>query len=219
MRISSHQNPKFKLAMSLREKRDRTKHNLFSVEGLNENRFAVVGGYKPNSFFIPTSELDKGVKEFLAQHPNVPVFELEDFLFNKLAVRELRGQVIGLFNIQDLPLDEVKLSKNPLILVADGVEKPGNLGAILRSCDAFDIDAIFVTGLGVDLFSPNVVRASLGGLFLKQVLTATPEQVVDFCKRRNLEIYLALPHAEEVYNMNKGKPPCALVERDEPEGV
>ncbi len=219
MLITSPQNPKFKLALSLDKKRERLAEKLFLVEGLKENRCALRGGYSPHCFFYPASQDDEGVRNILEDHPGASVFQLTDPLFSKLAVRELAAKVVGIYFEKTRDLSHVTLGANPLILVADGVEKPGNLGAILRTCDAFAVSAVFVTGEGVDLFSPNVIRASLGSIFLRPVLQLTRQEVVEYCRAHHLNLFFAKPDGSTDIKSAKLNSPSALVVGAEDKGV
>ncbi len=113
---------------------------------------------------------------------------------------------------KSLLLSDLKLSKNPLILVAEGLEKPGNLGALLRTADAANIDAVIIANPRTDIYNPNIVRSSVGCLFTRQIATGTTEEVVSFLKENNINFYSAtLQNSNEYYKENYTTPTALVV--------
>jgi TrmH family RNA methyltransferase len=116
-------------------------------------------------------------------------------------------------------LNHVALSKNPLVLVLEAVEKPGNLGAILRTADAAGIDAVICCDPQTDFYNPNVIRSSLGCVFTKQVATATSEETIDWLKKNHLAIYCTYLQSSRLYTDIDFTKPCAIVMGTEATGL
>ena len=167
MDITSLQNPRIKHIVRLRDdKRQRHKDRLMLVEGIDEIQLALSAGHQPQTLLtspeivrrqiIPTGEVDDTAGEVITVSRSV---------FEKISYRENPDGWLGVFPIPQTSLDDLQLSDVPLIIIAESVEKPGNLGAILRTADAARVDALLAGDPRVDPWNPNVVRASRGALF------------------------------------------------------
>lgn len=184
MQIESAQNPKIKNLLKLQEKsRERKKQGLFVVEGVQENRLAMESGFVPEEFFICENifseelELSRFKKSFVSTT-----------LFGKIAYRGSTGGILGIYKIHNNSLEEIKLKENPLIVVLEAVEKPGNLGAVLRTCDGAGVDLLVVCDPLVDFFNPNVIRSSVGTIFTNQVVAAEKQEVLNWLKKNKIQI-------------------------------
>src|SRR5690606_25788341 len=148
MQIESLQNPKIKNLLKLQEKsRERKKQGLFVVEGIQENQLAMNAGFEPAEFFI-CQDIFPHSFEIKTSLQN----EVSKSLFEKIAYRGTTGGVIGIYATKSKELTDVKLPENALIVVLESVEKPGNLGAVLRTCDGAGVDLVVVCDPLVDFF-------------------------------------------------------------------
>jgi TrmH family RNA methyltransferase len=192
LRIESLDNPKVKDAVRLRERRARKKSGRFLVEGAREIRRALDSGHRPFALFVEEEIVrrDDIVADSTAR--GARVFAVTPAVFAKLAMREEQDGLLGVFPIPDVDPDDLRLSGEPLVLAASGIEKPGNVGALLRSADAFGVDAFVVSG-GTDLWNPNVVRASLGCLFTVPVAAVPAGGLVPWLKSKGLRVAAASP--------------------------
>lgn len=210
--ITSLQNSRIKNVIKLAEKpSERRAQNLTVMEGLREMTLAAKGGFVIDSLFVCWDKVrdPKGVGVLVkaARHTfevNVPVFE-------KIAYRENVDGVVALIVPQQLALSDLKLPTNPLIIVLEAVEKPGNLGAILRTADAARVDAVIVCDPQTDLYNPNTIRASLGCLFTNQVIAAPSDEVISWLQQHNIQSYAAALTAQELYHQQDFTKPTALV--------
>jgi TrmH family RNA methyltransferase len=191
--ITSPQNPEIKTILQLQEKaRARKKLNLFVVEGVREIQLAIEGSYSIKHVYIQPEIASIEFIEFLEkQDISMSFLSLE--VYQKIAYRNSTEGAIGLFetkthNLQDLHFT----SKNPIILIAESPEKPGNIGALLRTADASGIDAVIITNPQTDLYNPNVIRSSIGCVFTVSIATGTNEDVLDFIKQYNFQSFAAV---------------------------
>lgn len=188
--ISSVQNPEIKKLLRLQEKaRARKKEGLFVIEGAREIALAIKGGYQLQElYFCP----DLCAMEKLNPYSSVRPTEISLEVYKKVAYRGSTEGMIGLAKTKTLSLENLQLkSKNSLILIAESPEKPGNIGALLRTADAGHIDAVIIADPKTDLYNPNIVRASVGGLFTNQLATGTTEEIIEFLNKRKMSIYTA----------------------------
>jgi len=199
--ITSTQNPKVKSLLQLEKPRERRKQQLFIVEGKKEIELALAAHYKIGNLFycvdiFPESDLKSlGVDDkFL-----VPVTKE---VFDKIAVRENSGGVIAVAEMKVHRLEDIKLNKVPLVLVLESVEKPGNLGAILRTADAAGIDAVIICDPQTDFYNPNVIRSSLGCVFTKAIASATSEETIAWLKQHGVHIYGTYLKAAKPYSFS-----------------
>jgi TrmH family RNA methyltransferase len=184
MLIESTQNPRIKNLLKLQEKsRERKKQGLFVVEGIQENQMALEAGYQAEEFFICENLFSNSI--FI---PKGKVVEVTPTLFEKIAYRGTTGGIIGVFKPKQTNLSEVKLPENALIVVLEAVEKPGNLGAVLRTCDGAAVDLLVVCDPLVDFYNPNVIRSSVGTIFTNQFISAEKEELVNWLKKEKVQI-------------------------------
>jgi TrmH family RNA methyltransferase len=192
--IISLQNPKIKNVVMLSEKsKERIRQMLFPVEGKREIDMAVAGGYVIDSLFICP---DFGMECNLHTKQ---VYEVNRKVFEKIAYRDSSDGCLALFRMKSNSLYDIKLSANPLVIVVESVEKPGNLGAILRTADAANVDALVVCDPKCDFFNPNVIRSSLGCVFTVTTVTCSSEEAFEWLKRNNITVYAAELNASQWY--------------------
>ena len=193
--ITSAQNPKIKNLLALQEKsRTRREQGLFVVEGRRELGHALEAGFRPRTLYVREADLE-ALKELTAQaeaaNPDCLAVTLPSPLYAKVAYREGTEGIIAVMETRPLSLEDLSLGEAPLIVVLESVEKPGNLGAVLRSADAARADAVVVCDPLTDLWNPNLIRASLGGVFTVPTVCATSEETIGWLRTRGIRILTA----------------------------
>jgi len=216
--ITSTQNPKVKSLLALEKPRERRRQQLFIVEGQKEIGMALKAGYTIGNLFycvdiFPETDLASlGVADkFL-----VPVTKA---VFDKIAVREGSGGVIAVAEMKTNRLEDLVLGKNPLVLVLESVEKPGNLGAILRTADAAGIDAVVVADPQTDFYNLNVVRSSLGCVFTQPIASATTDEAIAWLRKQGVKIFCTYLKASEPYHTIDYRGPSAIIMGTEATGL
>ena len=205
--ITSAQNPKIKNLLLLQEKsKARREQGLFVVEGRRELEHCLEAGFQVRTLFIcpelagnealsgafarigSRSDAEERVSS-PAQHPLI--IEIPESLYRKVAYRESTEGIIAEVECKERRLEDLELSERPLVMVLESVEKPGNLGAVLRSADAARADAVIVCDPLTDLYNPNLIRASLGGIFTVPTVAAASEEAIAWLKARGIRILTA----------------------------
>lgn len=217
-RITSTQNPKVKSLLALEKPRERKRQQLFVIEGKKEISMAVEAGYKIGNLFfcdelIDVADLPDQLKD---EKLLIPVSKE---VFDKIAVRESTGGMIAVAEMRVHALERLTLSKNPLILILEGVEKPGNLGAILRTADAANVDAVIICDPQTDFYNSNVIRSSLGCVFTKQVASATSEETIAWLQKNKVSIFCTYLKASQPYHTVDYQKPTAIVMGTEATGL
>ena len=184
------------------------------VEGFDEIQLALAAGYKPQTILTAPELVSRQVGESSAE-----TITVNRAVFEKISYRQNPDGWLAVFPIPRVSLDDLKLSQSPLIIVAESIEKPGNLGAILRTADASKVDALLVCDPRVDVYSPNVVRASRGTIFTVPVIETNSAQAAVFLQRNGLRILAATPSAKEEYTRQDLRGPLAVVVGTEDEGL
>lgn len=184
--IESTQNEKIKnLTRLLTKNSDRKKEGVFIVEGKQENERAIQFGFEPVEFFICESI-------FKDQLPEGKINFVSEKIYEKVAYRGTSEGIIGIYKTKEISLKEYQPKENASVIIVESVEKPGNLGAILRSCEAFGIDALIATDAKVDFYNPNVIRSSVGCLFGMNVFQTSNEVLFEFLKENRFSIYTTI---------------------------
>lgn len=216
--ITSLQNPRVKQIVKLRDDRKERQHEgLMLVEGYDEICLALAAGYFPRTLLIaPELAAVRGreIKDVTAE-----MLTVSPAVFEKMSYRQNPDGWLGVFPIPGISLNDLKLSESPLIIVAESIEKPGNLGAILRTADAAHVDAVLVCDPRVDAYSPNVVRASRGTIFTVPVVETKSLQALVFLQQRGIQILAATPSAEAEYTSQDLRAPLAVAVGTENEGL
>lgn len=195
MLIESFQNEKVKyITKLLADNRFRKKSDVFVVEGQQENERAQKFGFEPVEFFISENIFQKEL-------PKGKVHLVSDKVYEKIAYRGSSEGIIGVYKTKEEDLSSFKPQDNSTVIIVEGVEKPGNLGAILRSCEAFGIDALIVSDGKTDFYNPNVIRSSVGCLFGMKVFQADNQKTLEFLQENNFNIYTTIMDetAEDLY--------------------
>lgn len=216
--ITSTQNPKIKNLLALEKPRERRKQCLFVIEGKKEIGLALEAGYKIGNLFFCEEIISLPEVKTLAAHDPL-LIPVSKEVFEKIAMREGTGGVIAVAEQKTHRLDQLTLSPNPLLLVLEGVEKPGNLGAILRTADAAGVDAVIICDPQTDFYNPNVIRSSVGCVFTKQTASATSEETIAWLKKNNIAIYCTYLQASKPYHQTDFTRPSAIVMGTEATGL
>jgi RNA methyltransferase, TrmH family len=184
------------------------------IEGRQEIRMAIASGIEILELYLcPEFGADK--EDVLAGEK----FELPKDLFNKISLRENPDGYIALASPKIKSLEDIEISRDSLLIVLEGLEKPGNIGAIMRSADAVKADAVIVCDPKADIYSPNSIRSGLGTIFSNQVIVCSSAQALDWLKAKDINIYSALPAADKVYWEQDYTGPSAIVIGTEHEGL
>ena len=200
--ITSAQNPKIKTLLALEEKSKlRREKGLFVVEGKRETERCIEAGYEVETIFL--------CPEIYPEEPayDCQIIEVPKSLYEKIAYRSGTEGIIAEVKTKELTLNNIKLSEHPLVVVLESVEKPGNLGAVLRSADAAGADAVIICDPLTDLYNPNLIRASTGGIFSVQCAACTSEEAIEWLRSNNIQILSAQLQDSSLYydvDMTKG---------------
>lgn len=212
-KITSTQNSYIKELLRLQEKsRERRKKGLFLIEGQREITLAKKGNYSidtvlfTNDFFT-LNELQNNFKD------TDTFVELTKEVYQKLAYRNSTEGIIALVKTKDFALKNITFkNQNPLVLVLESIEKPGNIGAMLRTADAANIDAVLIANAKTDMYNSNIIRSSIGCVFTNQIAVGTSEDIIDFLQEKNINIYSAtLQNSNEYYKEDFTKPIAIVV--------
>lgn len=217
--ITSIQNSLIKSLVLLQEKaKARKQSGTFLIEGKREIELAIKGNYQLETIlFLPEliteNEINKLVKS------KVELIEITKEVYQKLAYRDTTEGILAIAKTKTLSLNDLKLPENALILVMESIEKPGNIGAMLRTCDAANIDAVIIANPKTDLYNPNIVRSSVGCLFTNQIATDTTENVIQFLKDKKIAIFGATLQNSNFYHTQDYTTASALVVGTEATGL
>lgn len=196
MIIESTQNHKIKnLTRLYTDNRFRRKSGVFVVEGTQENERAIKFGCEAVEFFIAQDI-------FCGELPQAIIHYISKSIFEKIAYRGDSGGILGVFKVPQNELRDYVPAKNSTVVVIEGAEKPGNIGAILRSCEAFGIDALIIADSRTDLFNPNVIRSSVGCLFGMNTYSVTNEEARHFLTKNNFQICTTMM-SEAAHHLHK----------------
>lgn len=221
MLITSTHNPKIKALLQLAKPSARRETGLFLVEGVRETERALKAGYVLSEIYRePELFPEAQWLEWQRVYPvNSNVFQVSRSVFNRLAYREDMGGVLAVFQQGVHGLDRLRSFENGLFLVLESVEKPGNLGALLRTADAAGLDGVILCDIRTDLYNPNVIRSSLGCVFHVPVAIAGTEDVIHFLKARQVRIMTTSLQAALLYDQVDYRRSTAIVMGTEDQGV
>jgi RNA methyltransferase, TrmH family len=220
-KIISLQNPRIKNIIHLAKARERKDQNIFVIEGFREISMAHSSGFEIRElYFSKEVGLQTYPDELIRKMPgSVKITEISKMVFEKIAYRENSDGLIALATPTYIKPEQLRLSDNPLLLVLESVEKPGNLGAILRTSDAAQLDAIIVCDPQTDIYNPNVIRSSLGCIFTQQVATCTSAEALAFLHKKGIKSYAAALTAAAYYHQTDFTVPSAIVMGTEANGL
>jgi len=228
-RISSTNNPRVKDVVRLKNRRQRDVRRVTVVEGQREAARALQAGIVPQEAYIcpellakgDDSEVESALRE-LAGEASMKLFTVTEPVFEKMAYRGGSGGVLLLIPYLSHTFADLSQMKTAFLAVIDGAEKPGNLGAILRTADAAGVNGIIVTGAdasGTDIHNPNVIRASLGAIFTVPVIVTTVSDAISWLRDKGIKIVATTPAAAEAYTAVPLTGPLAVVMGSESMGL
>lgn len=211
--ITSIQNSYIKNLLKLQEKsRERKKQGLFIIEGKREISLAIEANYEFDTIlFYPDLIPEDAVLHLF--NSNINRIEISKEVYQKLAYRDSTEGIIAVAKAKDFSLKNIQFkNENPLILVAESIEKPGNVGALLRTADAANVDAVFIANPKSDLYNSNIIRSSVGCLFTNQIAIGSSEEIIVFLKENNIAIYATtLQNSNAYYQENYTKSSAIVV--------
>ena len=201
LNITSTKNEKIKDVLQLLDKSQlRSERGVFIVEGARELNHCINKGYQIECAFYNPDICSKqfiGILEGISNK----IYSVSEHVYAKLAYRDKTEGIVAVVKSKSLSLNDIKLSEEPLILVIESVEKPGNLGALLRTADACNVDAVLVCDPLTDIYNPNIIRSSIGAVFTKQIVVCDNKEALDWLKKNNIKIFTAqLQDSEWYYN-------------------
>ena len=224
-KITSLTSPHVKNVVALRDRRERDQTGLTIVEGEREVARALEARVSFKELYVCPDFLkdSNGQNKIWTPGPeflDVPIFETTENVFSKMAYGDRLEGILGVcqprkWQFKDLPPEK----KDALYVVIEGIEKPGNLGAILRTCDGVGVDGVTVCGEETDLYNPNVIRSSLGTIFSLKVIVSKPEEALQFLRSRHVQICATQPQAKTIYTKLNLKQSTAIVLGSESEGL
>jgi RNA methyltransferase, TrmH family len=216
--ITSPVNPRIRTLLKLRKKSERKQHNMILIEGWREIRHAVAGGFRLKTIYLSQDKAGKStLKEAYILCNEVVI--LMPRVFEKVAYRENVEGVLATGVPRFLHMETLTLRRNPLVIVIESAEKPGNLGAILRTAEAAAIDAVFVCDPLTDIYNPNVIRSSLGCVFKVPLITCETSEAIRFLREKKIRMFAAALSASHRYDLVDFTGPSALVLGTEATGL
>lgn len=219
-KITSLQNTRIKNIVKLSKSKERREQNLFVIEGARELSLAVAGGYEIDSVYIyPELFANTDYPDCLETIPDYNRFEVTEAVFEKVAYREGSDGLLALARPKKHTLDSLKLSDTPFIIILEAVEKPGNLGAILRTADAAQADAVIICDPATDLYNPNVIRSGVGCLFTVQTAVCSSQEALSFLKSKGIKSFAAELQASQWYHVTDFTIPSSIIMGTEADGL
>jgi TrmH family RNA methyltransferase len=219
--ITSPHNPRLKAAAKLRDRKHRVREGRFLIDGRREFERAIKGGIVVQELFVNDDQSDDellALVEF-GRQSGANVLTTSSPVFEKLTFGDRDEGIVAVGITPTNTLDGLQLPTNPLIVVLEGIEKPGNVGAILRTAEAAGVSAVIVADGGTDLYNPNAIRASLGAIFTVPVCAATSADALAWLKQRNITIFAARVDGAIDYAAVSYRAPTAIVLGSEAHGL
>lgn len=216
--ISSIQNPFIKSLVQLHEKaKSRKELGAFLIEGQRELSLAVKGGFEIQTVLFFPELISIETVNKLGHFEDI--IEINRAVFEKLAYRDSTEGIIAVAKTKSFSLSELKLKENPLLLIAEAPEKPGNIGALLRTADAAKLDAVLIANPKGDLYNPNIIRSSVGCLFTNQIGIGTTTEIISYLKENGINFYCATLQNSNRYDQENYLLPTAIVVGTEATGL
>jgi RNA methyltransferase, TrmH family len=220
MIITSTHNPHVLRIIQLAKASNRKESNLFIIEGLREIKKAFKSGIVFQSVYFCKEMMTMEGDIFLEEiSEKTDFYEVNSHVYEKIAYRQNQDGIVVLAIPLYHSINDLELTENPFLLIIEKIEKPGNLGALLRTADAAGIDAVLVCDPQTDIYNPNVVRSSLGCVFSKNVIQCSSEEAIKFLKANNIRIYSAALQTQTLYTSAKFNQACAVVFGSEADGL
>ena len=188
-KITSLQNPRIRNILKLQKASERKEQKLCTVEGFRELRMAIEADFEVAELYYCPEIVSSEFKVWLKKHESkLPVVvEIGKNVFERVAYREGTEGIYALVRTKDRMLNDLVLRKNPLLLALEAVEKPGNLGAVLRTADAAALDAVIICDPHTDIFNPNVIRSSIGAVFTVPVVSCSSDELVKWLREKGIK--------------------------------
>ena len=218
--ITSIQNSYIKELLKLQEKsRERKKKGLFIIEGKREISLAIAANYEFDTILYFEDLISE--QEILHLfNANVNRILISKEVYQKLAYRGSTEGIIAVTKAKDFSLENIKFkSETPLILVAEGIEKPGNIGALLRTADAANVAAVFIANPKSDLYNANIIRSSVGCVFTNQIAVGSSEEIVAFLAEKKIQMYATTLQNSNEYHKENYTAATAIVVGTEATGL
>mgnify|MGYP000642777776 FL=1 len=211
--ISSKSNSLFKNISKLStSNRKRKKTNSFIVEGIKDLKLCIKNNFKILELIVCTEIISKNNLNKLSEFfSSSQINDFSKILFEEITYKKNKDGIVGLIESKENSIKNFQLSKNPYILIAESPEKPGNIGALLRTADAAGMDGLIISNPSTELYNPNSVRSSLGSLFTMQIAIDSTENIIDFLKKNKIKIYSTFIENSVNYLDINYKEPCAIV--------
>jgi len=220
--ISSLQNPLIKNLLLLQEKpRERKEQNLIVIEGTREIRLALMAGFTITNLIyckdlIPEVDLNAMLS---AEIPSGEVAEVPAGVYNRIAYRKDHEGAIALAIPKRIQFNDLKFGATPLFLVLESVEKPGNLGALLRTADAAHLDGVIICDPQTDIYNPNVIRSGIGCIFTVPVVTSTTSETISWLRANTIRMFGTALTATRFYHETDLSGPAAIIMGSEANGL
>lgn len=197
--ISSPQNAFIKTLVTLTEKsRERKKTGFFIIEGAREIALAKKGGYVFKQLLFCADIFKGNPTEVVTA--NTEIIQISEEVYQKVAYRTTTEGILAVAKVKEHSVSNLKFQReNPLILVAEAPEKPGNIGALLRTADAANLDAVIIANPKTDIYNPNIIRSSVGCIFTNTVVTGATNEIISFLKTQNIQIFSAILQDSKPY--------------------
>jgi TrmH family RNA methyltransferase len=218
-KITSLKNEGIKNLVALRDRKARDEQGLTLIDGVREISTALEAGVRFEKLYLCADLLEAKDFKRLTQLCKVEILETTQAVFEKIAFGDRAEGAIGVVRPVIRRVDDLKLPKNPFVVVVEKVEKPGNLGAILRSCDAAGVDAVIVCDAKTDLYNPNVIRSSLGAIFTVMIACGSNGQAQSFLHENKINAVGTFPDATMPYSDYDFKSPSAIILGSEQDGL
>jgi TrmH family RNA methyltransferase len=220
--ISSLQNPIVKNCLLLKGKsKARKTQGLFVLEGVRELTLALKSGYQLERLLFYADLFSEADAMKLVHTHTIELIEISKAVYQKLAYRDTTEGIVSVVRSKDFSLKNLVLNKkHSLILVAEAPEKPGNIGALLRTADAANIDAVLIANPKTDLFNPNIIRSSVGCIFTNQIAIGNSSEIIEFLKNNHINMYAAALHKDsEIYTNQDFTKSTAIIVGTEATGL
>jgi RNA methyltransferase, TrmH family len=218
--ITSRNNPKVKNLVQLQKHGERISQNLIVIEGIREIEKALRAGYKGEQLFFNPRLIDiSEVSSLFGCLLPGQIYQVSEEVFSKIAYRENSGGLVLLARPKEHSFSQISPGNNPLFLVIEGVEKPGNLGAIFRTADAAGVDAVIICDPRTDLYNPNAIRASLGCVFTVPTVLCNSPEAIAWLGNRRIQVLCTYLNAAVPYHMADYSGPTAIVMGTEATGI
>ena len=222
MKITSLKNERLKKVITLRERKNRCQSGLTIVEGITEVSAALKAEAGIVEVYLCCELLKAEAREPLLRKLsllNLRIFETTKEIFSKIAFGDRKEGILAVCRFPAGTLGELRLKKEPLLVVVEHVEKPGNLGAIIRTCEAAGVDALITCDEATDIYNPNVIRASVGAIFFVKTVAASHQETLAFLKAQRIKICATTPSAHDIYFKKKLNGPLAIILGSEEKGL